>query len=154
MSVDRKFAVLRPSLDRLVRAPLEVANTALLNPVSTSPLAMVDGELVQLDSTGKYIRATDATKPSFFVIDERGDYGVQASRKLTAIMCGSYLADTVLFDPALTTWGVALKMGVVSIESQNRACLIAQGGSGIILGYVMKVASANGGKLQFINTFA
>lgn len=154
MSVDRKFEILRPSLDRLSRQPLEVANLGLINPSSTSPLCLVDGELVQIDATGKWIRATDADKPSHVVIDDRGDYGIQASRKLTAVVGGGhFIANTVLFNAALTTVGVAVKFGTVSIEGQNRAALVAQAGSGLILGYVNKVASANGGKLQVLWTF-
>lgn len=154
MSVDRKFSIVRPTLDRLVRMPLEVANTALLNPNSTSPLALVDGELVSIDTTGKWARATAATVPSFFCIDDRGDYGVQASRKLTAIVGGgAFIADTVIFDSTLTTLGTALKWGTVTVESLSRSGLVAQAGSGIILGYIMKVSAINGGKLQIVQTF-
>lgn len=153
MSVDRKFNIVRPTLDRLVRMPLEVANVLLLNPNSLSPLALVDGELVQIDTAGKWARATDAAAPSFFCIDDRGDYGVQATRKLTAVIGGgSFLADTVLFDSALTTIGTAVKWGTVSIEGVSRSCLVPQSGSGLILGYVMKPSAINGSKLQFLNT--
>jgi hypothetical protein len=154
MSVDRKFEILRPSLDRLSRLPLEVANLGLINPQSTSPLALVDGELVQIDIAGKWARATDATKPSHVAIDDRGDYGIQASRKLTAVVGGGhFIANTVLFNSGLTTIGTPVKYGSVTVESLARAGLVDQAGSGIILGYVMKVSAANGGKLQVLWTF-
>jgi hypothetical protein len=153
MAVDRKFEIVRPTLDRLVRVPLEVANTALLNPNSTSPLALCDGELVQLDSSYKWARASDAAKPSFFVIDDRGDTGVQAARKLTAVMAGgSFLANTVFFNSGLTTVGTAVMYGDVTVESQTRAGLIAHTGSNVIIGYVTKLAAVNNSKLQFICT--
>lgn len=154
MSVDRKFEILRPSMDRLSRLPLEVANLGLINPTSTSPLALVDGEVVQIDTAGKWARATDATKPSHVVIDERGDYGIQASRKLTAVVGGgNFIANTVIFNSGLTTLGTPVKFGSVTIETLARAGLVDQAGSGIILGYVMKVAAVNGGKLQVLWTF-
>lgn len=154
MSVDRKFEILRPTLDKISRLPLEVANLGLISPNSTSPLALVDGELVQIDTAGKWARASDATKPSHVVIDERGDYGVQASRKLTAVVGGGhFIANTVIFNSGLTTIGTPVKYGSVTIETLARAGLVDQAGSGIILGYVMKVATANGGKLQVLWTF-
>lgn len=153
MSLDRKFDVLRPDLTRLVRASVEIDNTSLVNPTSTSPLALTDGELVQFSTTGKYKRATDAAVPSFFWIEDRGDFGVQASRKGSAIMGGgSFLADTVLFNSGLTSIGTKLMYGDVTLESYARACLIAQTGSNVVIGYTIKPAAINGGKLQFLCT--
>lgn len=153
MSVDRKFEVLRPTLDRLCRAPLEVANKALLNPSSTSPLALVDGELVSLDSTGKWIRTTSATIPAFFNIEDRGDTGVQASGKLAAIVGGgSFWANTVIYDDTTLVVGSPLMWGTVTVESLARSGVLLRTGSNLILGYVLKLPANNGGKLQFINT--
>jgi hypothetical protein len=152
MSVDRKFEVIAPSLDRLVRKPLEVANTSLLNPNSTSPLALVDGELVQI-STGKWDRASSATAPAFFSIEDRGDYGVQASRKLSVIAGGgSFWCNTVIFNSGLTTAGVAVMYGAVTIEGLSRAGLIAHTSTNLVLGYVMKPAAINNSKLQVFVT--
>lgn len=153
MSADRKFEVLRPTLDRLVRSSQEVGNLGLTNPIGSSPVPLVDGELVQMVG-GKWVRATDATKPSFFWLEDRGDAGVQASRKGAAIVGGgNFWINTVLFDTALTTEGTAVKFGSVTVEGIARAGLVAQGGSGIITGYVMKPAAVNGGRLQILVTF-
>ncbi len=152
MSVDRKFEVLRPTLDRLVRASIEVGQLGLLNPLGVSPVPLVDGELVQMVG-GKFVRATNAALPSFFSLEDRGDAGVQATRKLSAIVGGgSYWINTVLFDATLTTEGAPVKLGSVTIEGIPRAALVAQGGTGLILGYVMKPASINGGRLQVMVT--
>lgn len=154
MSVDRKFEVVRPTLDRLNRAPLDINNVALLNPNSVSPLALVDGELVAMVAGGKLDRASDGTVPSFFSIDDRGDATVQATRKLTVIMGGgSFLCNTVIFDSSLGTRGAKLQQGTVTVESLSRSGLIAQSGSGLILGYVMKLPSENSGKLQVFVSF-
>ncbi len=157
MAVDGKFEIIRPTLDRLVRVTCEVANTALLNPQSTSPLALVDGELVQLTSLGKFQRATDATKPSFVSIEDRGDTGVQAARKLSAIMCGGgFQANTLIHaSSGLGTPGIPLKYGSVTVEGLSRAGLVAHDSTNIVLGYLLKAAADNGGKgIQFIWTFA
>jgi hypothetical protein len=154
MSVDRKFEVINPSsLDKLTRKSIEVGSLGLISPLGVTPVPLVDGELVQMVQ-GKLVRATDATKPSFFALEDRGDLGVQVSRKLSIIAGGgNFWANTVLFDPTLTTEGVALKLGTVTIEGVARAALIAQGGSGLILGYVAKPAAINSGKLQVLITF-
>lgn len=150
--VDRKFAVLHPTLDRLCRPALKIDNTALLNPNSTSPLALVDGELCQLTATGTVTRATDEAKPSWFCIDDRGDTGVQAARKLTLIMAGgAFIANTVLFNSGLTTVGAKVMFGSVTIDVAGRAGLIAHTGSNVVVGYVLKVAAANGGLLQIVS---
>jgi hypothetical protein len=155
-SYDRQFDIVRPSMDRLIRAPLEANDPQLLNPQSTSPVPLIPGELVQINSSYKYIRAVNATEPSFFCIEDRGDYGVQASRKMSAIMGGTFEADTIVFDTALTTIGVAVKWGSVNNSlsgSVARAGLVAQGGTGIILAYITRVAATNGGRLRVLQMF-
>jgi hypothetical protein len=152
MSVDRKFEVLRPTLDRLVRASIEVGNLGLINPVGASPIPLVDGELLQMVG-GKWVRATDAALPSFFNLEDRGDAGIQATRKMSAIVGGgAFWINTVLFNAGLTTEGVAVKLGSVTIEGVARAGLVAHGGTGLIIGYVMKPAALNQGRLQVMVT--
>lgn len=156
---DRKFEIITPSLDRVPRASVEVADAQLLNPLSTSPVALIDGELVTYDATGKLIRASSATVPAFFCIDDRGDYGVQASRKLSfcATPGQGFVANTIVFDPALNSLGAALMGGAVnaaSVGSLARWGLIAHTGSNIKLGFVLKLPAINRGLLQFISALA
>lgn len=151
MSVDRKFEILRPSWDRLVRASIEVGNAGLINPLSSAPVPLVDGELVQMVG-GKFVRATDATKPSFFQLEDRGDAGVQATRHISAVCGGgAFWINTVLFHAGLTTEGAAVQLGSVTIEGVARAGLVAAT-TGLIIGYVMKPAALNGGRLQVLVT--
>lgn len=148
MSADRKFSVDAPSLDRLVIRALEVSNPLLVSPLSTSPLCLMDGELVQM-STGKMIRGVDATAPNFFCIDDRGDYGVQASKRLSCIMGGgNFICSTAIFNSGLTSDSTAVMAGAVTIDAQSRWGLIAQTGTNIVMGYVLKPAAINGGRLQ------
>ena len=156
-SYDRKFEVVRPSLDRLVRAPLEVSDTRLLDPTGASGavVPLIDGELVQLTTAYKWNRASSASIPSFFAIEDRGDSGVQASRKLSAIMGGgAFECDTIVYATALTTLGAAVQQGTVNNSlsgSLARSGLVASAG-GVIIGYVTRVAATNGGRLRILQT--
>lgn len=154
---DRKFEIIQPTLDRLMRKPLEVANLGLLNPQGTSPVPLIDGEIVQVDASYKWARGTDGAKPGFFCIEDRGDYGVQASRKLSAILGPTFEADTVVFDNVgITTLGQAVQAGAVNNAlsgSVARWGLIPVA-AGIVIGYVMRLPASNGGRLRFIQTFA
>lgn len=153
-SYDRKFELLTP-WEKVWRRPLDVADKDLLTPNPVGKVPFIPGELVQLNATYQFVRATTDTIPSYFVIDDRGDTGVQMSRKLTVIFTGSFEADTIVFADTLTTLGTALKVGTVNnaaVGSVNRAGLVAQGGTGVILGYITRVAAANGGRLRFHKT--
>jgi hypothetical protein len=153
-SFDRQFEVVRPSLDKLTRMSLEVADTRLLDPNETAVVPFIDGEFAQVDANYQWVRAADAARPSSAIIEWRGDYGVQAARKLSVLRCGGYEADTIVFDAALTTLGAGLGLGTVNnaaVGSVNRAGLIAVGGN-LIIGYVTRVAANNGGRLRFLQT--
>jgi len=146
-----KFEVIRPSLDSLIRAALPVSASGLLNPTGTSPIPLLPGEFVADAAGGKYNRATVATALSYAVIEDQGDYGVQASQKLTALRGGTYEADTYLFAAGLTTLGAPVQIGTVAVDGVNHTGLIAQT-TGLVIGYITKVASANGGRLRFLQT--
>ena len=153
-SYDRKFEIIRPTLDRLMREPLEVSDARLVDPNNTAVVPLIDGELVQVTAEYKWNRASDNDVPSFFCIEDRGDYGVQASKRLTAIMGPSFVADTIVYDTALVTLGEDVMIGTVSNTlsgSVNRAGLVAVS-AGLVLGYVLRVAANNGGRLRIIQT--
>lgn len=152
---DRRFEILHPTLDRLDPQNLEVADPALLDPSSVSPVPLIDGELVQHDSNYKWVRGLTANfaQPSFFVMEWRGDYGVQASRKLAAIKGGTFEADTIVWDGAPTLGG-ALEMATIT---DARFGGVARAGlqvrtTGLIIGYCTRVPGVNGGRLRFLQT--
>lgn len=153
-SFDRKFEIIMPSdYATLYRSSVSVADLSLLDPLSTTPPALVDGELTAINSTGKLIRATDPTALSFFYFEDRGDYGVQASRKAAIIRIGGFVANTILFDAALTTVGAAVMHGdITTADGLTRRGLVAHTGSNLVIGYVTKTAANNGGRLQFQQT--
>jgi hypothetical protein len=154
-SYDRKFEIVQPTLDRLTRKPLEVADVRLLDPHNLAVVPLIDGELVQVNATYKWARAADAAAPSFFTLEDRGDTGVQASRKLSAIMGGgAFECDTIVYNTGLVTLGAAVQLGTVNNSlsgSVNRAGLVASAG-GLVLGYVMRTAATNGGRLRILQT--
>jgi hypothetical protein len=157
-SYDRKFSVIQPGIDRLQRTPLEVADLGLVNPTGTSPVPLIDGELVTFDTSFKWARATDAAIPSFFVIEDRGDYGVQVSRKMSALTSPgmNFMADTIVYNTGLTTLGTKVMLGSVSNSlsgSVTRSGLIAFT-AGVCLGYVIRTPATNGGLLRIISALA
>jgi hypothetical protein len=152
---DRKFEILNPTLDRLIRRNWEVANPALLDP--SNSLCLIDGEFMQLDSSYKLIRSADAAKPSFALIEDRGDYGVQVHKR-PATVIGTYIAQTLVYATAIAAspFGTKLEVGTVnkaSLGGVNRAGLVLQT-AGLVVGYIMKPASADGQPLEFISTLA
>lgn len=154
-SYDRKFEVLFPSLDRLVRRPLTVADAGLVNPTGTSPVPLIDGEFVQINADEKYARATSTTQLAYACIEWRGAYEVQSSKKMSALAVGGYIADTIVFDTALTVLGAPVMIGTVNnaaVGSVNRAGLIAHTSTNLVIGYVIKLAASNGGLLRFQQT--
>lgn len=154
-SYDRKFEVIQPTLDRLVRKTLEVDDLRLLDPNSSAVVPLIQGELMQLTATYKFARASNAAAPSFFSIEDRGDLGPQASRKLSVIMGGgAFECDTIVFNTGLTTIGAAVQMGTVNNAlsgSLARSGLVASSG-GVILGFVTRTAALNGGLLRVLQT--
>jgi hypothetical protein len=157
-SFDRKFEIVYPTLDRLIRMPLEVGDLGLINPQSTVPVPLIDGELVFLNASGKYVRATDATAPAFFVLEDRGDYGVQASRKMSAVVGPTgFVANTIVFDAAIAALGQSLMLGTVNnaaVGSVNRAGLVPHAGANRRLGFVLRLPATNKNLLQFMSALA
>ena len=151
-SYDRQFEVVAPDLSMLFRKPLEVADTGLLDPTSTSPVSLIDGEFVQINASYKWARASDLTQLSYVSIEDRGDFGVQASRKLSVLFIGGYEADTIVFDAGLTTLGAPVMHGNVTIGGLTRRGLIAQTSTNLVIGYVTRTAATNGGRLRFHQT--
>lgn len=154
-SFDRQFDILHPTIDRLDMQDLEVADTDLLDPTSITPVPLIDGELVQIDTNFKFIRGTTAlfAQPSFFAVEWRGDYGVQASRKIAVVMSGGFWADTIVWASA-PTLGDRLEMATISdarFGSVNRAGLQVFT-SGAVIGYAVRLGANNGGKLRFVQT--
>lgn len=147
-SYDRQLEIVQPSVDRLIRLPLPVSDAGLVNPLSTSPLALIDGELLQQNASGQWARGSDAAKPSFLCFEERGFPNNTAARKVAGIMGPSgFLFDTIVFNTGLTTLGAAVQLGTINdaarLGATGRTGLIAYS-AGVRLGYVFQTASSTG----------
>lgn len=153
---DRQFEVVQPAdLNHIIKYALPFVSVSLVDP--ESPTRLIDGELVQINAEGKYIRATDAAAPSFFVFDTMGDPIVRTAGKFSAILGGSsFLCRTVVYDTALTSIGAGVGLGT-SVNnalsgSTNRSGLVAVS-SNYRLGTIIRTATpSNGNRLEVLIT--
>lgn len=145
------------------RRDKSVADPTLLNP--NNALALTDGEWVIPDANDKLVRASTigsvgnaATVRSYPVWSERGRSDNQAlsGKKATFFYLGAWEADTRIFDAsavvgggaAITTVGQPLKVATITIGSRNYSGLVGAAASDVIVAYVAKLPSTNGGKLK------
>lgn len=153
---DRKFEITNPSLDYLIKIACPVSDVGLVTPVGTSPVPLIDGELVQMNVGGQYARASDAAAPSYFVLDTRGQPDVRVIRKVTAIRGGaSFIAKTLVFDTALTAIGTKLGAGAVnnSLSGSVARWGLVAASTNWLLGTILRPASADsGGRLEVFIT--
>lgn len=133
------------------RQDFSAADSDLLNPLSTVPLALEQGEWVTFDADGKVIRVTASVRPSYQAWSPKGDMGAQALGKLSVIFIGDYEAETDMYDSAVTyTIGEPLTAKTVTIDAEDRAGLTndVTGATDYIVGYVTKVPG-DSGKLRY-----
>lgn len=148
-SYEQKLNVVYPTLDLIARPPVEFADRTLLNPTNAS--ALIEGELVQPDSTGKYGRATSATMHAFIFWDERGAGHMQATGRATILMHNGMIVEYPLVHASVTAVGTALGLSNFTLDAVTRAGLSTYS-SGVRLGFLHKLASANGGIPQIFWT--
>jgi hypothetical protein len=152
MATKETWKVVTPiqSRDRIV---WPVADPTLLQPSNANPLVM--GELLQLDSAGKLIRATDDTKPSWCLIDSAGRADVQAISSVTVIGVDAMMFDTLVFDNAAApALGAVLMQATVtnaaaSLTNKSGFKTHAAGGEQV-MGHVIQIAANNGGYLRVL----
>lgn len=138
------------------RRELILATPSLLNPNNANPL--LDGEWLELDSTGKGIRGVtgsgthEAVAPSWQVFAEKGRYDTQAIGKVPVLWLGGYEAESKVVDVTGATIGAPLVVQDVTFQSLTRRGLKVLGagtGEHMIFGYVTKVFSD---RLRYITT--
>lgn len=146
--------VLITELQTLTRRDFPVDDPALLQPLSTSPLALVDGEWLSLATGYKLSRAVAKgaynTSPLVFPVHtERGRYDTQAIGKVNVLFLGMYEAETTLYDTSVTSLGQALVVGDPNSTGRNIIANRTVAKGDIVVGYVSK-APANG-KVRFVH---
>lgn len=133
------------------RRDIDVADADLLDPNSSSPLPLEQGEWVAADSDGKMDRITSSSRTAVQVWTQRGDYGAQALDKVSVLFIGEYEAETDMYDAAETyAIGEPLTAKSVTIDAETRAGLTndVTAGTDFIVGYVTKTPGDDG-KLRF-----
>jgi len=137
------------------RRPFELADPAVLDPTSVSPVPLVEGEFLQLDTAYKMARgAGDALVPSYAFFAEQGRYETQAIQKGPFLYMGEYEADTLIMDATGVTLGMMLIVADVTIATLARRGLarwpaVPVGGE-YAIGHVTRLPANNGGYLRFI----
>lgn len=157
----------------VVRRDFPLADKDLANP--DNPLALEGGEWMTLNSAYKLVRAADvsaagnvpaATALTFPLWYEQGRYDVQAmaERKPPMLWMGSWEFETRVFDAAAVIGSGAaisalwqpVKVATVTIGTRVYCGLVGHGGSGdtaLVVAYVTKLASDNGGWLRIRGGF-
>lgn len=152
----------------VVRRDFPLADKQLANP--ENPLSLYDGEWMTLDSSYKLVRAADVATPDaepaagalcFPLWAENGRFDIQAmaDRKPPLLWMGNWEFETRVFDPAatagagaaITALWQAVKVATVTIGTRNFVGLVGHGGGGdsaLIVGYVTKLSTDNGGWLR------
>lgn len=152
------------------RRDFPLAVPSLLDPLDA--VALVDGEWMTIDSSYKLVRAANvavaddpATSNLLFPYwMERGRYDAQAVRKGVVLWMGDWEADTRIFDAAkvigggaaITAVGQGVKVATITLGSRKYVGLVGHGGAADtapVVGYVTRLAAANGGKLRVKSGF-
>ena len=142
------FRLVTP-VERVERKDLKLADTALANPNNANPL--LDGEFLEYDANYKGVRAGGSIL-CWAVWSERGRSDVQALRQVPTLYMGTYEADTVIMDPAgPISLGDPLMVTNVTIDTLTKSGL-KKWTTGLVIGYVTRIPSANNQKLRFMQT--
>lgn len=141
-----------------------LADRTLSNPQNA--VALVDGEWLKLNDSYQLVRATtigsvgnEAAARSYPLWAEKGRYDVQVKGSVPVLWLGGWEFDTRIFNAsaavgsgaAITAVDQGVKVATITIGSRNYSGLVGHGGSGdpsIVVGYVTRLPSVNGGKLR------
>lgn len=169
--VQRNNLIVKGDLTKVTRRDFPLATPAHANPFNAA--ALVDGEWMYINGSGKIARACDITQAagtvgaqarSYVLWAERGRTDVQASssKKAPVLFSGDMEMYTRIYDSALgstiTAPGQSLKVAVVELtdtdgNTRKYSGLMRHAGTGDndpVVGFVTEIPSAaNGYKLKF-----
>ena len=136
------------------RRDFTLANKQDVNP--TNPACVIDGEFMSLNIDYQITRSL-AGVLGFAVWAEKGRFDVQAIGKLTLLMYKPYEADTRVFlsGGTLALGGPLSISNVVDIHDGAgaiRSGLAGTTASQLVIGYVTRMPTNNGGRLRFLKT--
>lgn len=135
------------------RRPFELADPAVLDPTSVSPVPLVEGEFLQLSAAYKMERGgvSPSVVPSYAYFAEQGRYETQAIQKGPFLYMGNYEADTLIMDATGLSLGSLVEVRNVTVSSLVRKGLMIAS-TGYVVGHVTRLPANNGGYLRFIRT--
>jgi hypothetical protein len=146
------FRLVTP-LEKIERQDFPVSDRSILNPNGANPL--LDGEFMEFYSANpKVVVRAGGDIPCFVVFAERGRSDTQAVGKVPLLLMGTYIADTLIMDDTAMVHGGPLMVDDVTIDSLTKSGLKHNPltGSELVVGYVMRLPTANGNKLRFLQT--
>ena len=118
------FEVTRPGEGRVCRRSYKVSDAGLVDPRSTSPLPLLQGEWVDVNNDGELARVTTSTRNAFIFCDIPGDSSNQAKAMGTVIEDRDMTVRTKIYNAALTyVINDLVTAKTVTISGQNRAGL-------------------------------
>ena len=137
------------------RRSKELVDPTILKPTSANPL--LNGEWLKLHATLDKVQRgsgdAGADEPSWVWFADQGQYDVQAIGRGPLLWLGEFEADTKIFDgTGITTLGMPLMVGDVTIGSLTRRGLKLRTGTNHIVGRVTKLPASNGNFLRFQTT--
>ena len=144
---------LKTPLAEITRMDFPISDPLLLDFESTSPLALIIGEFLTLDSNYKLARAANPGVPpgpwALFMEKGRSDTQALGDKKTMVLFKGGYWAETKVFT-GTPTLGAKLEVADLTFAGGTRSGLQTHaGGANPVIGYVTKLAADNGGWLQF-----
>lgn len=146
---------LKSEVAKVDRRDFPISDPLLLDFESTSPLALIMGEWLTLDSNYKLARAANPGVPpgpwALYMELGRSDVQGMADKKTMVLFQGGYWAETKIFT-GTPTLGQALEVANVTYSGTRSGLQAHAAGSNPVIGYVTKLAADNGGWLQFQQT--
>lgn len=144
---------LETPVNDVFRRDRDLADTTLLDPTSSSPVSLEQGEWLTTNSSNKLVRvgASSVTR-AWQLWTPRGDFSAQAIGKVTVIQNGDYIALTDMYADAGGgfTLGQYLTVKQITVDGQTRSGLTqAVQGTDYVYGTVEGLPADNGGKLKF-----
>lgn len=143
-----ELALITPVND-VFRRDVELADPTLLDPTESD--ALIQGEWLVSNSSGKWARPTTSVRGCAQVWTQKGDTAAQAISKVTVLQLHEYEAETTMFADGLTpAIGDRLTVKSSTVDGvAGRAALAAAGSGEFVYGFVTKPPADNGGKLRF-----
>ena len=136
------------------RRDVTLLDETLLDPTESD--ALIQGEWVSYDSSGKAIRhATTTNRGAMQIFTPKGDFSAQSIGKVAVLQLHEYEAETTIFDDGFAgAVGDPLTVGTITFDAVAavHSGLLAAGAGDVVYGVVTKLPADNNGKLRFMKS--